>query len=177
MLPLRVQRGVARPPAARVAAAVRSPLLRHLSIANERSTPLAIANERSGESSARIREAHALPLQRGRRPYNPGALPVLDPDSLASVLSAAGVKAQHTRRVLKRVLRGALVAPSGQTSGAKAALKAALSPIRTLPSATAEAVADGCVVYSSRVVEARTSADGSTTKLLIELHDGHRIET
>lgn len=117
-----------------------------------------------------------------RAAFRAGGLPLLDPSVLRSLLRCAGVKPLHGRRVLKRVLRGPLAPPSwasgeGNRFDVKAALHEALKAVKTLPESAASAVCSECVVYTSRVVDETTSSDGSTTKLLVELHDGLLVET
>ncbi|KAL1511729.1 hypothetical protein AB1Y20_005017 [Prymnesium parvum] len=117
-----------------------------------------------------------------RQPFASDARPLLDASHVQAVLTAAGVRAEHTRRVLKRVLRAPLLHASSSSAASsrfdvRAATREALAAMPNLPPATAEAVSSQCVVYTSRVVQAERSADRSTTKLLIELHDGNLIET
>ena len=97
--------------------------------------------------------------------------PVFDPPALAAVLAAHGSRnpAAHARALVKHLLRAPL---------ASRALDRASLPddVPGLPARLAAACRASCALLTSRVVGATTSADGSTTKLLVELQDGLRVE-
>ena len=124
----------------------------------------------------------ATATPRRRRPFTIGKLPLLDSAYLRTAFAEAGMKPLHADRVLRRVLRAPLIADVRAGKGGvgtcqKSALQSALESLPGLPTAARDLVRDQFVVLTSKVVHAQTSADGTATKLLVELHDGLQVET
>jgi 23S rRNA (adenine(2503)-C(2))-methyltransferase len=91
-------------------------------------------------------------------------LPIFDPDVLESFLVERKHKAKHAANIWKYLL---------------ATPKAAISNIENvpgLPKALVEPIKSTFALFTTKVVRATTSTD-ETTKLLVELQDGMRVET
>lgn len=87
---------------------------------------------------------------------------VWDVDALTSAFEAAGVKHLHANRLWGHVLRH----PNAKS----------FDEVPDLPKAAIDVLNAGFVVSSSTVEEVHRSADGETTKLVIRLQDGLKVE-
>lgn len=94
------------------------------------------------------------------RTLNP--LPLFDEPSVLQVLADAGVKPVHATRMWKHLIRN---------EGAQ------IDDVPELPRAAVDALNARCVMFTSTLVDVLESSDGQTTKLLIELQDGNRVES
>jgi len=133
--------------------------------------------------------AAAKPRVRRRRATRRPPSTLWDSHALASLLGDYGAKTSHLnalRRGALRTLRELAArhasAEGGQTLATPLAWSCldAATLVRKgdqLPTKLIEALPEALCLGTTKVVEAPTSADGATTKLLVELHDGHRIET
>ena len=88
--------------------------------------------------------------------------PLFDEDLVLAALEAQKIPVQHAFTVWRNILR------NGAHSWRE---------IRDLPNALRMVLDRDFVLLTSRVIRADHSTDGSTTKLLVELQDGHRIES
>ncbi|CEM34424.1 unnamed protein product [Vitrella brassicaformis CCMP3155] len=91
-------------------------------------------------------------------------LPILDETALLEAFSAEGVKERHAHTIWRHVVQQ----------------REALDSIHdkvNIPHKAHDIITTRFARTTSRVVERSDSSDGSTTKLLIELQDGRRIET
>lgn len=120
--------------------------------------------------------------------------PVLDEPSLSAFLAAEKIPAEHARRILQKMCQAAWPDREKEPSGLSI-----LDGIPNLPKKLKEAIggvardeggnvdgaqsADGAAarrpfaLLTSTLVSATPASDGSTTKLLIRLQDGHLIES
>ena len=83
-----------------------------------------------------------------------------------------GRAARRARTVARACARGA-------RSGAMTLRECALEDVHGVPRRAVEALLrgeGGVALYTTRVAHESSSADGSTTKLIVELQDGHRVE-
>ncbi|KAJ3290216.1 sorting nexin [Borealophlyctis nickersoniae] len=88
--------------------------------------------------------------------------PVLDEDALLSAFSEVGVKPSHAHKIWRLMLQ------QNATS---------YDDIPELPKTARQVLDSEFAIMTSKVVSRTDAADGSTTKLLVELQDGQRIES
>ncbi len=89
-------------------------------------------------------------------------LPLLDEESFLADALSVGAKEAHVHKVWRYVVQ------HGTTN---------IASIPDIPKALIHLVAVKYAVCTSSVVSTTHSADGSTTKLLVRLQDGHLVES
>ena len=89
-------------------------------------------------------------------------LPMLDEGLVLAAFSRAGAKPDHAYKMWRYIIQ------NGVTD---------LRDIPELPKAALRVMNDEFVLTTSRVKSVNTSADSSTTKLLVELQDGKLVES
>lgn len=102
-----------------------------------------------------------------------------DAEATLRLLDGLGVKRMHSGPLLRALAVRVVNAPLESQSCTKSWNSLGLSEQELVSSGLprrSAALLEVTVPLSTRVAEARTSADGSTTKMVIELHDSHRVE-
>ena len=92
---------------------------------------------------------------------------------LASRSPSPSVAKTHARVIVKAC--AAAIGRGGDDDEVKT-LRDVRFPADTLPKAVTEEICDAFSLYTTTVAHESTSRDGATTKMIVELEDGHRVE-
>ena len=98
---------------------------------------------------------------------------VFDVDVLDAWLATRCAAPAHVRVKHRAVVVKACAAASAR--GART-LRDVTFPANTLPNAVMEEIYDAFVLFTTKVAHESSSKDGATTKMIVELEDGHRVE-
>lgn len=106
--------------------------------------------------------------------------PLLDEELLGQYLAQNGVKAGHKVELWKAMCVNERYGWSGDeevTYGAEWTREEWMSRIRALPASILGPLAAEFLPMTTRVVHKSMAADGNTCKLIVELQDGHQVES
>ncbi|CAE7620290.1 rlmN [Symbiodinium microadriaticum] len=115
------------------------------------------------------------PPKRIRRKRVEGLCTLWDYPALLRLLDSLDIKRSHAEPLLRALTAKVVQAPPGDTWGDVGVTEQTLVDLG-LPKRAAE-VLERSTPFGNKLATAVTSADGSTTKMVFELHDGHKVES